>query len=211
MKDRRIKLGVMTIIISGLTGVLFSFINVTPMFPSIENYQTWIELVTSDLYLLSYYLFISLGYILPFFGLWSLYKIISLEPKLEVISFWGMMLSIIGTALVLPNLGVFTYVNPVLAETSLTVDQTSMILKSVILTKAMPIALMGAVFYTIGPILIGISIWKSSQLNNVLSILIILHGILLSFGFSFRILILLGWFLLFVFGLGLIKFLSKEK
>lgn len=211
MENCRIKFGIITLVISGLTGIIFSITNVAPMFPTSESSQVWIDIVQSDIYLLSYYFFITLGYILPFFGFWSIYKITSYEKKLEVISFWGMMFSIIGTALVLPNLGVFTYVNPVLAESSISIDKISMIIKGAILTKAMPIALLGAVFYTVGPILIGISIWKYSKINNIYSILIIIHGILLSFGFSFRILILIGWVLLFIFGLGLFRFLVLDK
>jgi len=201
MRNKRILFGLSSFIIGGIAGIVSMILRGKDLLPNPDIVNEWSLAVQSNQYLISQYQYIILAYILPFFGFWSLYEILRNKKQLEKLSFWGMIFSILGTALVLPNLGVFAYVSPQVGKLFIDGNDVSNVIVDAISKTAMPIGIFGAILYTTGPILLGISIWKSKIFNKISGILLILHGLILSFSFSSYYLLIVGWFLLIIIGI----------
>ena len=80
-------------------------------------------------------------------------------------SFIGLIFTLWGTALALPASGIASYVTSVAKH----MDSTNQALVGQIVTEAitgsgMLIGITAAIFYTIGPILFGISIWREGSI-----------------------------------------------
>lgn len=201
MQNKRVLFGLSTFIIGGIAGIVSMMLRGMDLFPNPDIINDWSLVVQSNQYLISQYLYIILAYTLPFFGFWSLYEILRNKKQLEKLSFWGMIFSIIGTALVLPNLGVFAYVSPQVGKWFIEGNDVSNVIVDAISKTAMPVGIFGAILYTIGPTLLGIAIWKSKIFSKLGGILLILHGLILSFSFSLYYLLFAGWVLLIIVGI----------
>jgi hypothetical protein len=190
----------LTIPISGIVAFLALLIR-GPFTLPIQGSTDWILTVGSFFYL-PMQILIMISYVLPFFGFVSIYILLSHDKNVEFISYIGLVFSLIGTALAISALGILTFVSPAIINNVAKINTTgNQILLNSLMGPGLIISLLAAIFYTTGPILLGIAIWKSRIKLRIAGILFSLHGISLSIGFTIFPILLIGWLLLSVSGL----------
>ncbi|MCJ7701617.1 MAG: DUF4386 family protein [Anaerolineales bacterium] len=198
-KLHRIRFSLLTLVIGSLLGIIGLVIRGPVPLPNIDA-DAWAKAVTGSSYFMAQVLNI-IAYVLPFFGFWALYAFLAKIEKSEKIAFWGFMFSIIGTALSLPTLGIFSFVSPQLAQRYLQGDtQLSEIITQVAIGQPALINISGGVIYLIGTVLLGVAIWRSSLLPKWAGLLLALHGLFLVFGFALFPVLILGWVFLLCCG-----------
>jgi hypothetical protein len=182
----------------GLVGIVLR----GPFALPIPDAAAWAEAATQPLFAVGQILLIA-GYVLPFFGFWALYAYMS-ESGPEQSAFWGFMLSVWGTALALPGLGITAFAGPLAAESYLAgqLDASSLI-TTAMMSRGFALSIMAAVGYIIGPILLGIALWRSGTAPKWAALLFALHGICLSLGFGMYPILIVGWLLLIASGIGI--------
>lgn len=179
--------------IIGLVGVLLRGPNALPIPDSIQ----WAAVATQPIFMMAHFLLI-IGYVLPFIGFWALYEIFK-DQKGEKSAFWGFMLSVWGTALALPALGIAAFAGPLAAEAFLADNpSTASMITDAVMGSGFIVGMAAAVGYTIGPALYGVAIWRSSILPKWAGLLFALHGICLSLGFGLYPVLVIGWVLFIV-------------
>jgi len=148
--------------------------------PSVENTVQWTEFTSSNTYKNSYYLLIY-AYLLPIPGFWALHRLFSEERTTFLLSFWGMILSILGSALPMAAMGVSAFAFPAFARMFLSAGLDIATLTGNIFTPGTMIFLLFSGFYYLaGIILFGIVLWKRrKQSLKIASISLILHGFLI--------------------------------
>ena len=136
---------------------------------------------------------ILIGYVLPFLGLWALYSYLR-KQKHEPMAFWGFMLSVWGTALALPALGIAAFAGPLAARLyqAGSADAAQMIADALTGT-GYAVSITSALCYIIGPALLGAAMWRSGTIPKWVGLLFALHGICLSLGFGMYPVLLIGW------------------
>jgi hypothetical protein len=205
MVEKRIIIGIATLpaaAVIALVAVLFRG-DVIPPFSDIE---LWAETIIGPLYTIAQHVYI-IGYVLPLFGYWALYKYLSKYERAEKISFWGFMFSIWGIGLALPTLGVFTYASPYLAQLFLDGNDTLPdIIKSIASNDATYLNIPAALFHSFGTLLMGIGIYRAGVFPKIIPIIMMPHGLLLSLSLSDLPIIILAWLILFAGGFSLTYF-----
>ena len=164
-----------------------------------ENLGEWAEVVSSGSYLVSQCGYV-IAYVAPFFGFWALSTYLS-EAGNERLAFWGLMGALVGTALPLTTLGIFTYASPALGRLYLLGDtHLPAVITEIAMGPSMVLGTAGAAIYVLGCVLLAVGIWKSGALPRVPAIMIALHGVLIAFGFGSPAALVASWVLLGVAG-----------
>jgi polyferredoxin len=90
------------------------------------------------------------AYVLPFYGLCSLYVYLAGNDRVERTAFIGMVTSLMGTALALPPSGIFAFVAPVVGISFLQnqVNVSQLFIDSVTGPSAM-VGILSAILYTL--------------------------------------------------------------
>ena len=207
-KTKRLIISLWSLPVSGVIAIIALYLRDFASLPG-EDLLSWAQVVSSNNYLLSQYMYI-LAYVLPFFGFWALYMVL-LQHNLERLGFWGFMGTLIGTALPLTTLGVFAYASPEMGRLYLVGEEhLPQVITDIALGSSLIMGTLGAFLYVGGCALFGIAVWKSGILAGWAGILLALHGLLISFGFSSPPVIVLSWIFLIVSGGSFIWSLSKE-
>jgi hypothetical protein len=207
-KSKRLIICLWSLPISGILAIFALFLRNFVGLPG-ENLLEWAQAVSSNAYLFSQYMYI-LAYVLPFFGFWALYMYL-LQHNVERLAFWGLMGTLIGTGLPLTTLGVFAYASPELGRLYLSGDtHLPQVITEIALGSSLVLGMPGAFIYVGGCTLFGIAVWKSGALTRWSGILLALHGLFLSFGFSSPPLIILGWVCLIFSGVWFVWSVSRR-
>jgi len=148
--------------------------------PSIENTAQWAEFTSSSKYTIAYYSLIY-AYLIPIPGFWALHRLFSEERTTFLLSFWGMILSILGSALPMAAMGVSAFAFPAFARMSISDGLDIAALTGNIFTPGTMIFLLfSGFYYLVGIILFGVVLWKSHNLSlKIASISLVLHGFLI--------------------------------
>jgi len=196
----RLLLGMLAIPISGVLGAVVLLLRGPLTFPLTVD-SGWIKIVSSTNFLIYQNLLI-VSYVLSFAGFLALYEYLRKDILYEKLSFAGLMLSLWGTALALPALGILSFVTSSASQLG-SADQARIgqMVTEAITGSSLVLGIFAAIFYTTGPLLFGIAILRHTNLSNVAGGLFIIHGALLSFGFSMFPALIMGWILLAISGL----------
>jgi len=139
------------------------------------------------------------AYVLPFPGFIALLLQCRDKGRPGTLSLLGLLGLVWGTALALPALGNASFMIPAAMD----LGSASIVKAAVVETLMGPGMLLGnfaASLYTLGPVLLGISLWKTGHYPGAGIILFAAHGAFPSIGFTFFPLLLAGWAMLIVSG-----------
>lgn len=177
-EQRTILFSLYTFLVGGILGLIATLL--LGESPSVENTAQWAEFTSSSKYTISYYLLIY-AFLLPIPGFWALHRLFSEERTTFLLSFWGMILSISGSALPIAAMGVSAFAFPAFARMSLSDGLDIAALTGNIFTpSAMIFLLFSGFYYLVGIILFGVVLWKSHNLSlKIASISLVLHGFLI--------------------------------
>ena len=167
-----------TFLVGGILGLIATLLLGDS--PSVENTAQWAEFASSNKYTIAYYSLIY-AYLLPIPGFWALHRIFSEERTTFLLSFWGMILSILGSALPMAAMGVSAFAFPAVARMSLSDGlDIAAITGNIFTPGTMIFLLFSGFYYLVGIILFGIVLWKRRNLPlKIASISLILHGLLI--------------------------------
>ena len=194
-KPFRMVVCLLTLPISGVLAIASLLMRRFIVFPG-DNLVEWADVVTSSAYALGQYLY-AVAYVLPFCGFWALYMILAESERVERVAFWGLMGSLIGTALALPTMGVFTFVSPVIGDLyKAGFDQLPQVIVDIGLGTSMVLGMPAAFLYAGGCLLLGIAAWRSGVLPRWTGVMLALHGFSLVFGFGVPLVLVVSWVLL---------------
>ncbi|HSG45253.1 MAG TPA: hypothetical protein VLA72_19070 [Anaerolineales bacterium] len=206
--NKRLIICLWTLPISGVVAIGALFLRKFIVLPG-NDLGEWAQMVTSSSYLTAQYIYI-LAYILPFLGFWALYMYLS-QHYLEKLAFWGLMGVILGTALPLTTLGVFSFASPAIGDLYLQGNtQSPQIITKIAFGPSMALAgLPGAFLYVGGCIAFGVAIWRSGVIPKWNGVLLALHGLFIAFGFGMPLLLVLSWVFLVTCGVWIISSIRK--
>lgn len=194
----RLRIGMATLPIGGvigLVGILMRGPHGTPMAAP----ERWAEVASSTSFTIAQFA-ILVGYVGPFLGFWALYSHLR-QFDVERPAFWGFLLSIWGTTLALPALGIAAFAGPAAATLFLEGETGAADLITDALTgSGFYVGIIAAICYSAGPLLSSYAISKTRKVSRLVALLFGFHGLLLSFGFSFYPLLIAGWIFLIVSG-----------
>jgi hypothetical protein len=167
-----------TLMVGGFLGLIATLL--LGEMPSVENAAQWAEYTSSSKYAISYYLLIY-AYLIPIPGFWALHRFFSEDRSTFLLSFWGMVLSILGSALPMAAMGVSAFVFPAFGRMSLSDGVDIAAFTGIVFTPGTMIFLLfSGFYYLVGIILFGIVLWKrNNQSLKIASISLVLHGILI--------------------------------
>ena len=167
-----------TFLVGGILGLIATLL--LGESPSVENTAQWAEYTSSSKYMIAYYLLIY-AYLLPIPGFWAIHRLFSENRTTFLLSFWGMILSILGSALPMATMGVSAFVFPAFARMSLSEGLDIVALTGDIFTPGTMIFLLfSGFYYVVGIILFGVVLWKRRNLSlKIASISLVLHGFLI--------------------------------
>ena len=167
-----------TFLVGGILGLIATLL--LGESPSIENTAQWAEFTSSNKYTLAYYSLIY-AYLIPIPGFWALHRLFSEERTTFLLSFWGMVLSILGSALPMAAMGVSAFAFPAFARMSVSEGLDIASLTGNLFTPGTMIFLLFSGFYYLaGIILFGVVLWKRRNLSlKIASISLVLHGFLI--------------------------------
>jgi hypothetical protein len=197
---KRDPVGLLTLPVSGVLALTALMIR-GPIGSPLDDIAEWSRFTSSGIYLGAQIAMI-IAYVLPFYGLCSLYVYLHSNDRVERMAFIGMVTSLMGTALALPASGIFAFVAPVVSRSFLhnQINISQVFIDSVS-GPGLIVGIVSAVLYTLGPIFLGVAVWRCSSLPKWAGACFASHGVLLSFGFSFFPALILGW-VLFTLGGG---------
>jgi len=177
-EQRTVVFSLYTFLVGGILGLIATLL--LGESPSVENAAQWAEYTSSSKYTLAYYLLVY-AFLLPIPGFWALHRLFSEERMTFLLSFWGMILSILGSALPMAAMGVSAFAFPAFARMSLSDGLDIAALAGDIFTPGTMIFLLfSGFYYLVGIILFGVVLWKSRNLSlKIASILLVLHGFLI--------------------------------
>lgn len=191
---KRDLVGLLTLPISGILALTALMVR-GPIGNPLEDVAAWSRFTSSAMYLGTQIAMIA-AYVLPFYGLCSLYVYLADDNHVERTAFIGMLTSLMGTALALPASGIFTFVAPVVGRSFLQ-DQVnvSQVFIDSVSGPGLLVGIVSAILYTLGPVFLGVAVWRSNDLPKWAGAFFAVHGVLLSFGFAFFPALILGWIL----------------
>jgi hypothetical protein len=200
---RRTSLALWTIPVAGVFAIVALSIR-GPLRLPVDGSSDWLATVSQSFYMPAQILLI-VAYFLPFFGFVAIYRYLSTSPRIEPLARLGLVFSLMGTALALPALGIVSFVAPALGQ-SLTLQpaDATLILTDSLTGPGLFVSLLAGILYTLGPLFLGVAIWRSEVLSKAAALLFASHGILLSLGFSMFPALILGWTLLALSGICII-------
>ena len=177
-EEKIIKFSLSTLLVGGILGLIATLL--LGESPSVDNAAQWAKLTSSNTYTISYYLLIY-AYLIPIPGFWALHRLFSEERTAFLLSFWGMILSILGSALPMAAMGISAFAFPAFARTFLSEGLDIAALTGDIFTPSTVIFLLfSGFYYLVGIILFGVVLWKRHNLLlKIASISLILHGFLI--------------------------------
>ena len=177
-KQRTVLYSLYTFLVGGILGLIATLL--LGESPSVVNTALWAEYTSSTKYTIAYYSLIY-AYLIPIPGFWALHRLFSEERMTFLLSFWGMILSILGSALPMAAMGVSAFAFPAFARMSLSDGLDIAALVGDIFTPGTVIFLLfSGFYYLVGIILFGVVLWKSRNLSlKIASILLVLHGFLI--------------------------------
>jgi hypothetical protein len=177
-EQKLVLIGLYTLAFSAILGLVAVLLlgNV----PSTQQPTQWAERVSSNAYTVSYYILIY-AYLIGIIGFWAIHRLFSSERTPYLLSFWGMIFAILGSALPVASLGISAFAYPAIARMSLShgVD-VALLTQDIFTSKVMIFLLFSGLYYLAGIILLGIVLWKNAEaLLKVASVSILLHGVLI--------------------------------
>jgi hypothetical protein len=177
-EKRTVLFSLYTFLVGGILGLIATLL--LGESPSVENTAQWAEFTSSRKYTIAYYTLIY-AYLIPIPGFWALHRLFSGERTTFLLSFWGMVLSILGSALPMAAMGVSAFAFPAFARLSLSSGLDIAALAGNIFTPSTMIFLLfSGFYYLVGIILFGIVLWKRRNPSlKIASISLILHGFLI--------------------------------
>ena len=183
-----------TFIIGAILGLTAVFM-IGNLPPTTESAQ-WAEVVSSKAYITSYYL-LAYAFLLPIPGFWAIHRLFSKDKKTFTVSFFGMILAILGSALPMMTMGVTAFAYPALVKMPLyQAGDIITFISNIFMPDTMIFLLFSGFYYLIGLILLGIVLWKEKKLSlRIASIALIAHAFLIILP-ELMIINLLSWFFL---------------
>jgi len=196
---RRILSGLWTFPVSGVAAIIALFLRKFVNLP-VGDISEWATSVVSKNYLTAQYLYI-LAYAVPFFGFWALYVYLAQKQK-ERLAFWGLMGTLLGTALPLTTLGVLAYASPAVGRLYLQGDtHLPQMITEIAMGSSMVMGMPGAFLYVGGCISFGVAVWQSGTINKWAGVALALHGLFIAFGFGMPWMLVLSWAFLIASGI----------
>jgi hypothetical protein len=172
--------------------------------PSVSQTLQWAEVVSSKKYIISYFLLIY-AYLIPIVGFWGIHKLFGSDRRSYLLSFWGMILAILGSALPMASIGVAAFASPATARMFFShgIDVVTLT-KDVFTSNVMIYMLLAGVYYLAGITLLGIVIWRNGDRRlRIASISLIAHGVLIILPEQVFV-NLSSWILLLISGISLL-------
>ena len=199
-RSNRLWQGLLALPISAILGAGVLLLRGPLSFPLTDD-SGWIEIVTSSNFLILQDL-LTAAYVLAFVGFLALYEVLREDVRTKRLALVGFILTLWGTALAMPSLGIVSFVAPIAGQSGVS-DQVTIgrIVTEAVTGPGLLVGIVAGVFYTAGPLLFGIAIWRDAGLSKVAAVLFVIHGVLLSFGFSIFPAVILGWVLLAISGI----------
>jgi hypothetical protein len=162
--DRWIGIGLLGL---PLYGALTFWSSIDPQPDPDTHYEAWSSFVTTDHYVISHMLGSTLGLILAIFGTFALgaYLAGGRSGRLGLVS---MVITVLGTALFLPAMGVSTFAAPAEGQAYLAgIEEFSKLPASFADTVFSATSLLVILLLFVGNVLLGIAVWRSGTLPKV--------------------------------------------
>jgi hypothetical protein len=150
-----------------LYGVLTFWPSLDPQPDPNTDYEAWSHYVSTNYYVLKHLLGSGLGLILAIFGTFALgaYLANSSAGRLGLVA---MVITVLGTALFLPAMGVSTFAAPAEGQAYLAgIEEFSKLPSSFADTVFAATSLLVILLLFVGNVLLGIAIWRSGTLPKV--------------------------------------------
>jgi hypothetical protein len=150
-----------------LYGALTFWSSMNPQPDPDTHYEAWSRFVTTDHYVISHVLGSTLGLILAIFGTFALgaYLASGRSGRLGLVS---MVITVLGTALFLPAMGVSTFAAPAEGQAYLAgIEEFSRLPSSFADTVFAVTSLLVILLLFVGNVLLGIAVWRSGTLPKV--------------------------------------------
>jgi hypothetical protein len=147
-----------------LYGALTFWSSLHPQPDPNTRYEAWSRFVTTDHYVLSHLLGSILGLILAIFGTFALgaYLARSRDPRLGLVA---MVMTVLGSALFLPAMGVSTFATPEEGQAYLAGIEEFAELPPIFADTAFAVtSLLVIVLLFVGNVLLGVAVWRSGTL-----------------------------------------------
>lgn len=194
----RIPYTLATLPLAGLLGIAGILLRGPHALPALDP-AAWADAAMSPAFTTGHILLIA-AYVLPFLGFWAIYALTQDSPY-EAPAFWGFILSMAGTTLALPAMGISAFAGPPAAELYTGgVTAAADIIASGLDFPGLAVGITAGTLYTVGPLLLSIAAWRAKTFPRWAVILFLLHGVLLSFGFGFYPLLVTGWVMFTISG-----------
>ena len=174
-----------------LYGALTFWSSLDPQPDPGTHYEAWSRFVTTDHYVLSHVLGSTLGLVLAIFGTFALgaYLAGGRSGRLGLVS---MVITVLGTALFLPAMGVSTYAAPAEGQAYLAgIEEFSKLPSSFADAVFGLTSLLVIILLFVGNVLLGIAVWRSGTLSKVIGAIWVTAAVLMyPLGIVFAALIL---------------------
>ena len=190
--SNRLFIGVLTIAVSGFLGAAVLLLR-GPLPIPLSDGSDWVGIASSASFL-PYQRLLIVGYVLPFVGFLALYEYLGRDAQGDRASMFGLILLLWGTTLALPALGIVSFVASSVSSLGLA-DHAVIgeIVTDTVTDSAFSVGIAAAILYSMGSLLFGVTIWQNASLSKIAAVIFGIHGLLLSFGFSFFPVLILGW------------------
>jgi hypothetical protein len=174
-----------------LYGALTFWSSLDPQPDPGTHYEAWSRFVTTDYYVISHLLGSILGLVFAIFGTFALgaYLAGGRSGRLGLVS---MVITVLGTALFLPAMGVSTYAAPAEGQAYLAgIEEFSKLPSSFADAVFGLTSLLVIILLFVGNVLLGIAVWRSGTLSKVIGAIWVTAAVLMyPLGIVFAALIL---------------------
>ena len=174
-----------------LYGALTFWSSMDPQPDPNTHYEAWSRFVTTDYYVISHLLGSILGLVFAIFGTFALgaYLAGGRSGRLGLVS---MVITVLGTALFLPAMGISTYAAPAEGQAYLAgIEEFSELPSSFADAVFGLTSLLVIILLFVGNVLLGIAVWRSGTLSKVIGAIWVTAAVLMyPLGIVFAALIL---------------------
>lgn len=147
-----------------LYGALTFWSSLDPQPDPDTHYEAWSRFVTTDHYVLSHLFGSTLGLILAIFGTFALGTYLT-GGRAGRLGLVAMVVTVLGTALFLPGMGVSTFAAPAEGQAYLAgIEEFSKLPSSFADTVFAATSMLVIVLLFVGNVLLGIAVWRSGTL-----------------------------------------------